>query len=324
MAGRKPKNTELPIDPDGILDEFSDEQSPTIGLRVPDAHDRLTEAIEKQCLTASEQPTACGQPTPLMELISALIKTCQDIPDYFKREGKMKQGGELKYMFLGEEQIISEVRQHLLNNGLCFVPAYEEIVVQERYANKSGTIQNRVLIKSVFNLLHVSGAFITIPAHGEGIDSGDKSVPKAKTGAFKYALRQTLLIASGDDPDKVRPENEGNVGNGNTGGNPYPVSATTYSPTASVAKTPPPIVKPAEPIVQPLADVESYRKLYALVLKFGNLVDSRIAKSIIVTMGVKGATDPYILELLKDEALLQTMVTKLLKQASGESPKGGN
>ena len=33
------------------------------------------------------------------------------------------------------------------------------------------------------------------------MDVGDKSANKAATGLLKYALRQTFLIETGDDPD---------------------------------------------------------------------------------------------------------------------------
>ena len=35
------------------------------------------------------------------------------------------------------------------------------------------------------------------------MDTGDKDSNKAMTAAFKYALRQTLMIETGDDPDKT-------------------------------------------------------------------------------------------------------------------------
>ena len=37
---------------------------------------------------------------------------------------------------------------------------------------------------------------------GQGLDSGDKAPYKAQTGALKYALLQSFLLATGDDPEK--------------------------------------------------------------------------------------------------------------------------
>ena len=45
-----------------------------------------------------------------------------------------------------------------------------------------------------------SDEILSVPSYGEGRDSGDKAPYKALTGALKYALIQTFLIATGDDP----------------------------------------------------------------------------------------------------------------------------
>jgi len=41
---------------------------------------------------------------------------------------------------------------------------------------------------------------------GEGIDKGDKAGYKAYTGALKYYLANTFMVATGDDPEKESPE----------------------------------------------------------------------------------------------------------------------
>ena len=41
---------------------------------------------------------------------------------------------------------------------------------------------------------------------GEGIDKGDKAGYKAYTGALKYYLANTFMVATGDDPEKDSPE----------------------------------------------------------------------------------------------------------------------
>lgn len=41
---------------------------------------------------------------------------------------------------------------------------------------------------------------------GEGIDKGDKAGYKAYTGALKYYLANTFMVATGDDPEKETPE----------------------------------------------------------------------------------------------------------------------
>ena len=41
---------------------------------------------------------------------------------------------------------------------------------------------------------------------GEGIDKGDKAGYKAYTGALKYYLANTFMVATGDDPEKDSPK----------------------------------------------------------------------------------------------------------------------
>ena len=46
---------------------------------------------------------------------------------------------------------------------------------------------------------------------GEGIDKGDKAGYKAYTGALKYYLANTFMVASGDDPEKDSPSHTMNT-----------------------------------------------------------------------------------------------------------------
>jgi hypothetical protein len=54
-----------------------------------------------------------------------------------------------------------------------------------------------------------SDEILSVPSYGEGRDSGDKAPYKALTGALKYALIQTFLLATGDDPEEERGETPG-------------------------------------------------------------------------------------------------------------------
>lgn len=42
--------------------------------------------------------------------------------------------------------------------------------------------------------------------YGEGFDKGDKGIYKAYTGALKYYLANTFMVATGDDPEVESPE----------------------------------------------------------------------------------------------------------------------
>ena len=51
-----------------------------------------------------------------------------------------------------------------------------------------------------------TGFFETTTITGEGIDKGDKAGYKAYTGALKYYLANTFMVATGDDPEKDSPD----------------------------------------------------------------------------------------------------------------------
>lgn len=51
-----------------------------------------------------------------------------------------------------------------------------------------------------------TGFFETTEITGEAMDKGDKAGYKAYTGALKYFLADTFMVATGDDPEKESPE----------------------------------------------------------------------------------------------------------------------
>jgi hypothetical protein len=57
-----------------------------------------------------------------------------------------------------------------------------------------------------------SGEELTVRVPGEGADSGDKAPYKAMTGALKYALLQSFLLATGDDPEDERADSRAALG----------------------------------------------------------------------------------------------------------------
>lgn len=55
-----------------------------------------------------------------------------------------------------------------------------------------------------------TGFYETTVITGEGIDKGDKAGYKAYTGALKYYLANTFMVATGDDPEKESPNEKMN------------------------------------------------------------------------------------------------------------------
>ena len=111
---------------------------------------------------------------------------------------------QLKYTYASETGFIQALRPALIENGVTVSVVKMDNLTQETYAAgfEGKTQMMRSTIHAVVRFSHVTGSFIDVEVYGEGADSGDKSLNKAMTDAYKYALRQTFMIETGDDPDK--------------------------------------------------------------------------------------------------------------------------
>ena len=120
---------------------------------------------------------------------------------YVQKQGKM-QGGGASYSFAGERDFIEAIRPAMVEAGITM--RLHQITHRERgsYLTSKGTTMNTTYLEGVVRFTHgPSGTIADCMAAGEGSDSGDKSSPKALTGLYKYAMRQTFCIETGDDPD---------------------------------------------------------------------------------------------------------------------------
>lgn len=76
----------------------------------------------------------------------------------------------------------------------------------ERYSLEGKQPNGRIVQMKVSLIDIESGFGETTIVYGEGIDKGDKALYKAYTGAIKYYLADTFLVATGDDPETESPE----------------------------------------------------------------------------------------------------------------------
>lgn len=110
---------------------------------------------------------------------------------------------ELRYTYASESELIAALRPAMVEAGIIMRVANINDVKHETYTTRTGASMNRVTLSGVVEFICVAdGSSIFSFALGEGSDAGDKATYKAMTGMFKYALRQTFCIETGDDPDK--------------------------------------------------------------------------------------------------------------------------
>jgi len=115
---------------------------------------------------------------------------------------KTGSNAHFKYDFVEEAHLISEVRSALIDQGLIMAPCVSQ-PVQVFTGQGSGGNQTTVVFVQEYSLSHISGAVWPhrIAVVAAGMDTGDKHVWKASTGASKYALMRLLQLSTGDDPE---------------------------------------------------------------------------------------------------------------------------
>lgn len=119
---------------------------------------------------------------------------------------KKSKAANLNYTFAGEAALIAALRPSMVENGIYMTVSHVSEIRRENYTTAKGTPMVNTVIHAQVKFIHTSGDSITVEAVGEGSDSGDKSANKAMTGLYKYAMRQTFCIETGDDPDKYHNE----------------------------------------------------------------------------------------------------------------------
>lgn len=119
---------------------------------------------------------------------------------------KVKTAG-LNYSFASEADLIAALRPHMVAVGLTCRPVSQVLIADTEFTAKSGSIGRRILMAVTWEFVHAkSGSSAQVVTHGEGMDFGDKATNKAMTDSMKYALRQTFVMETGDDPDRTSSE----------------------------------------------------------------------------------------------------------------------
>ena len=162
-----------------------------------------------------------------------------------KRLGKIEPSkmefGRVKYDYLSEEEITTQVRAIFDDLGILIYPSE----VQTSYPKDNLT----EVIINYFVVDAEDESSISIEAVGQGMDSSDKGGPKAMTSAYKYAMRQLLMIPSpGSDPDAVSTEEHSKAKTFPTTKPslpaPPPASTSVSAPTLTASGSPRDIVVP--------------------------------------------------------------------------------
>ena len=113
------------------------------------------------------------------------------------------------YSYVMAADLAGAVGDILAELGVVVIPQLQSI------STETPRSSNERIARIVMNYRFVdarSGEELTVRVAGEGADTSDKAPYKAMTGALKYALLQSFLLASGDDPEDERGDMRGTPG----------------------------------------------------------------------------------------------------------------
>lgn len=105
------------------------------------------------------------------------------------------------YKYAGEAAFIEALRPAMMENKIIVFPSgvKDKMALEIRKGDKVTINLNATYL---YTFVHVpTNTSIVTEVSGEGSDPLDKGSYKAMTGAYKYALRQTFMIETGNDPE---------------------------------------------------------------------------------------------------------------------------
>lgn len=114
------------------------------------------------------------------------------------------------YNYVAAADIAGTIGDILAELGVVVIPRLESITYEPHTPGRPERVA-RVIMAYTFTD-EDSGEEITARVAGEGLDVSDKATYKAMTGALKYALLQSFLLATGDDPEDERADSRTDPG----------------------------------------------------------------------------------------------------------------
>jgi ribosomal protein L34E len=138
-----------------------------------------------------------------MTLIEKLTTVMAAIDHVDKRGRNQAQG----YDYVKATDLAATVRKELAKAKVFMTSDVAE-VRHSQFQTMKGSLMNVVDMKVLYTFHDgESDAKLSFHGYGSGMDSGDKAVYKAHTGALKYALRNGFLIPD----EKAEPEADESV-----------------------------------------------------------------------------------------------------------------
>jgi hypothetical protein len=131
----------------------------------------------------------------------------QKLAEVRRRIGYVQKRGfneRNNYSYVTAADLAGSVGDILAELGVVIIP-YLESIIYEPARNIGPEAARTAQVVMAYTFIDVeTGEELTAKVAGQGLDAGDKAPYKAMTGALKYALLQSFLLATGDDPEEER------------------------------------------------------------------------------------------------------------------------
>ena len=123
--------------------------------------------------------------------------------------GKDGQNTFDKYKYRSIDAVMNAMHPAMAKHGVFVTPEVLEQSREER-SSKNGGLLIYSITKVKYTFYTEDGSSVTATVIGEGMDKGDKSMNKAMSAAFKYALFQVFCIPTEEfvDSETESPEPE--------------------------------------------------------------------------------------------------------------------
>lgn len=132
----------------------------------------------------------------MSKIHSALIEAMREIAKTGIAKTSRADLGGAKVNYRGIEAAMNEMSLVLIKCGINVTPSYSDLTIMERQKGdpKDAKATRFATVKGAFTFAADDGSCVVCTAYGEAMDSGDKSVTKAQSVAFRTALFQQFVV----------------------------------------------------------------------------------------------------------------------------------
>jgi hypothetical protein len=166
--------------------------------------ERAAESVGFEALVSAETSRLAVDAETAKEPIRLNLR--QKLAEVRRRIGYVQKRGHnelFNYSYVTAADIAGSIGDLLSELGVVVIPRLENISYETAASRGEATRMARVVMAYTFADVDSREQLVAKVA-GQGLDPGDKAPYKAMTGALKYALLQSFLLATGDDPEDER------------------------------------------------------------------------------------------------------------------------